>query len=222
MGDLKLHGTAFSPFVYRVIWALKLKGLDYEYIEEDLFNKSDLLLKYNPVYKKIPVLTHGGKPVAESSVILEYIEETWPHNPLLSADPHEKAVARFWFKFGDDKGLTIVEFCIKVGEEQEKAIQDSLEVLKILEEHGLGEKKFFGGESIGLADMALGWVAYWMCMLEEAAGIKLLEEHKFPRLFKWTKNFKEFPIIKENLPDYDQTLAHFKSIREKIVATATK
>ncbi|KAF6135826.1 hypothetical protein GIB67_028145 [Kingdonia uniflora] len=216
MGDLKLHGTASSPFVYRVIWALKLKGLDYEYVEEDLSNKSDLLLKYNPVYKRVPVLIHGGKPVAESSVILEYIEETWPHNPLLSADPHEKAVARFWSKFGDDKRPTIVGILIKVGEEQEKAIQDSLEVLKILEEHGLGEKEFFGGETIGLADMALGWMAYWMCMMEEAAGVKLFEEHKFPRLFKWTRNFKEFPIIKENLPDRNELLAYYKSLRKMI------
>ncbi|KAF6135827.1 hypothetical protein GIB67_028146 [Kingdonia uniflora] len=107
MGDLKLHGTTFSSFIYRVIWALKLKGLDYEYIE-DLFNKSDLLIKYCPVFKKVPVLTHGGKPVAESSIILEYIKKTWPHNPLLSVDPHEEAVARFWLKFGDDKGCSSI------------------------------------------------------------------------------------------------------------------
>ncbi|KAF6162156.1 hypothetical protein GIB67_008285 [Kingdonia uniflora] len=211
MEDLKLHGSIFSPFTCRVIWALKLKGLNFECIEEDMTNKSDLLLKYNPVYKKIPVLVHGGKPIVESSIILEYIEETWPQNPLLPVDPYEKAVARFWSKFADDKSLTLYGFFVKVGEEQEKAVQEGLEILRNLEEHGLGDKKFFGGETIGLADVGLGWIAFWLDVLEEIVGIKLLEESKFPRLFEWTNNFKEISIIKENLPDRDEMMAIMKS-----------
>lgn len=100
---MKLFVYWASPFALRVKWALELKGIEYDYIEEDLPNKSSLLLQYNPVHKKIPVLVHNGKPVAESLVIIEYIDETWKRNQLLPEDPYERAMVRFWAKFADDK-----------------------------------------------------------------------------------------------------------------------
>ncbi|XWS13539.1 hypothetical protein CRYUN_Cryun36dG0045300 [Craigia yunnanensis] len=36
-------------------------------------------------------------------IILEYIEEIWQHNFLLPSDPYDKAIARFWIKFAEDK-----------------------------------------------------------------------------------------------------------------------
>lgn len=95
--ELTLLGFWVSPTVARVQWALGLKGIkDYVYVEEDvMYNKSPLLLQLNPVHKKVPVLVHKEKPIAESDVILKYIDETWKYYPLFPHDPYENAKIHF-------------------------------------------------------------------------------------------------------------------------------
>lgn len=96
-----LHGMWASPFVKRVELALKIKAIPFEYVEEDLNNKTPDLLKFNPIYKKVPVLIHNGKPICESFVILEYIDQVWNKTDpaLLPQDPYKRAQIRFWADF---------------------------------------------------------------------------------------------------------------------------
>ncbi|KAF8402035.1 hypothetical protein HHK36_012986 [Tetracentron sinense] len=220
MEEVKLLGFTLSAFSNRVTWALKLKGIPYEYVEEDLSNKSALLLQYNPVHKKIPVLVHGGKPIVESLVILEYIEETWPQNLCCQKRPMREPKPGFGQNFAEDKSLTLYAFFLTDGEEHEKAIKDALEVLRVLEEQAFGEKKFFGGDTVGLADIAWGWMALWLGVMEEGVGEKLFEAHAFPRLHEWMENFMKVPAIKETLPERNGMLAHFKRQREKLIASS--
>jgi glutathione S-transferase len=106
MGEksVKVFGMWASPMVIRVEWALRLKGVAYEYIDEDLGNKSDALLRYNPVTKQVPVLVHDGEPIGESAIIVEYIDEVWKDGyPIMPADPYERAQARFWARYANEK-----------------------------------------------------------------------------------------------------------------------
>ena len=103
----------FWPSMYgmRTRIALREKGVDFEYRDENLREKSPLLLQMNPVHKKIPVLIHNGKPVCESAIQVQYIDEVWPHkNPILPSDPYQRAQARFWVDFIDKKVVDILCF----------------------------------------------------------------------------------------------------------------
>lgn len=100
--DVKLLGARASSYVNRVQFALNIKAVDYEFLLENFANKSDLLLKSNPVHKKVPVLIHVGKPISESRVIVEYIDEMWKDGPsILPSDPFDRAIARFWADYID-------------------------------------------------------------------------------------------------------------------------
>ncbi|KAL8508974.1 hypothetical protein ACS0TY_016239 [Phlomoides rotata] len=105
MGEVQVFGVWYSPYVRRVEMGLKKKRVEYEYeyVEEDLKNKSDLLLKYNPIYKKVPVMLHNENILVEFLSILEYIDEVWEGPPILPEDPYERARARFLAKFIDYK-----------------------------------------------------------------------------------------------------------------------
>jgi glutathione S-transferase len=67
---LKLFGSWAWSYTHRVQLALRLKGLEFEYVEEDLSSKGEDVLRLNPVYKMVPVLVHGGRALPESVVIL--------------------------------------------------------------------------------------------------------------------------------------------------------
>ncbi|OIT04902.1 PREDICTED: probable glutathione S-transferase [Nicotiana attenuata] len=210
MAEVKLLGFWYSPFSHRVEWALKLKGVKYEYREEDRDNKSSLLLQSNPVYKKVPVLIHNGKPIVESIVILEYIDETFEGPSILSKDPYDRALARFWAKFLDDKVTAIVNTFLRQGEEQEKGKNEVCEMLKVLDNE-LKDKKFFVGDKFGFADIAANLVAFWLGVFEEASGVVLVTSENFPNFCKWRHEYINCSQVKESLPPRDELLAFYRA-----------
>ncbi|XP_004492376.1 probable glutathione S-transferase [Cicer arietinum] len=217
--ELKLFGMRLSPFVSRVEIALKLKGVEYKYELEKMGNLSETLINYNPVYKKVPVLVHNEKPVSESLVILEYIDEIWKQNPILPSDPYKRSLARFWSNFIDDKCFSAMgkTFYTIDEHERETSIEETKVAIQILENE-LNDK-FFGGEDIGFLDITAVLIAYWLPILYEAIGLKLFTNDKFPKLYKWSQDFNNHPIVKETLPPRETLLAFYIAHYESLAAS---
>ncbi|KAJ1700550.1 hypothetical protein LUZ63_000329 [Rhynchospora breviuscula] len=215
--EVKLFGNWASTFTRRVEWALKLKGIEYEFVNEDIpYNKSEELLRLNPVTKKIPVLVHNGKPLAESLVILEYIDDTWTEGySIMPKDPYDRAQARFWAKFADDKCISAMSgVSTSLGEAQQKMLQEAREAFQTLEQ-ALGSKQYFGGDQIGYLDLAIGLFAFWMPILEEIVNVSVVDNENAPLLKEWFARILDVDMIKTNLPHRDKMYELSKQRREE-------
>ncbi|KAL7218467.1 hypothetical protein ACSBR2_011683 [Camellia fascicularis] len=208
-----------SMFGMRVRIALAEKGIEYECKEEDLWNKSSLLLEMNPVHKKVPVLIHNGKPVCESLIAVEYIDEVWNEKaPLLPTDPYQKAQARFWADYVDkkvyDMGRKILYSSVE--EEKEEGKKGLIECLKVLEGE-LGDKPYFGGEVFGFVDIALVTFYSWFYAYETLGNFSL--EQECPKLISWAKRcIEKNESVSKSLPHQHKIYDFVLDVNKKLKA----
>ena len=115
MSNLILYDFGNSVCCQKVRVTLVEKGLDWEARRVDLFKTE----QYDPTYLKlnpkgvVPTLVHGDTPVIESTLICEYIDETFPDPPLMPNDAAGRARMRLWSKFVDEglfDGVTELSF----------------------------------------------------------------------------------------------------------------
>jgi glutathione S-transferase len=94
-----LHGASGSPFVRKVQVALALKALPFEQRQQIPFTKDPEYRKLNPL-GKIPTLQDGDLTLCDSTVICEYLEDSYPLPPLYPANSVDKARARWYEELG--------------------------------------------------------------------------------------------------------------------------
>jgi len=102
---ITLYTHIMSPCAQKVRIVLAEKNLPWTAHPIDLPNKENLqswYLALNPL-GVVPTLVHNDQPVIESSVICEYLEDTFPQLSLRPADPVQVARMRVWLKHIDNK-----------------------------------------------------------------------------------------------------------------------
>lgn len=102
---LELYTHPMSPCAQKVRIVLAEKQLGWGVRHVDLARKENLrpeYLKLNPL-GVVPTLVHDGKPVIESNIICEFVDDLYPTPSLRPKDPHAIASMRFWMKQVDGK-----------------------------------------------------------------------------------------------------------------------
>ncbi len=168
----KLVSFDICPYVERSRIVLE-KGLphDVEYI--DLAHKPAWFLEVSPM-GRVPVLLVDGRPVFESMIINELVNELHPDPPLFPQDPVARAEARGWIVFANDVAMPAGSAAMlalaggATGEALAKPLAAVRDAFGKLEQKLAGGGPFFLGRDFSLVDasyapffrrwrMAEGW-----------------------------------------------------------------
>lgn len=101
---LVLYHSLFSTCSQKVRLCLAEKELDWTSEHIDLYKNEQLSKDYLAINPNgvVPTLVHNGAVVTDSSVIIEYLDEVFPHRSLTPSTPYARAKMRSWMRFFEE------------------------------------------------------------------------------------------------------------------------
>jgi glutathione S-transferase len=180
---ITLYDAARCPYCARVRIVLAEKGLEFDVVEIDLKDRPAWLYLKNPS-GRVPVLEEDDRPLPESAVIMEFLEERYPEPPLLPPDPADRAFVRL-VVFRDYE-LTDPYYAFRRGED---GAGEALAAALARLDTSLRERPFLGGSEYGLADIAY---VPWILRARDMLAVDLAG---FPAVFGWLARLEERPAV---------------------------
>jgi glutathione S-transferase len=181
---ITLYNAARCPYVARVRIVLAEKGIEYEAVEIDLSDRPAWYYEKNPTGRVPTIEEDDGRPLPESVVIMEFLEERYPEPALLPPDPADRAFVRLRI-FRDDE-LTSPYYALRRGEE---GAREQFDAALGKFDARLAEQPYLGGAEYSLADIAL---VPWFLRARDMLGV---EYDGFPAVADWLARLEERPAI---------------------------
>ena len=108
------------------------------------------------------------------------------------------------------------------GESRQRFRTEAEQNLSLLEAQ-LEGRRFFGGDAIGLVDIAGSALAHWLGAVEEVGrAAPLLTDEAYPALCRWAKRYVADETVEQCLPKRDELVALFSAFKEMLQATSQK
>ncbi len=163
---MKLLGSTSSPYVRKVRVVMAEKKLDYAFVTEDVWGADTTIAESNPLGKVPCLIMEGAEALFDSRVIVEYLDTLSPVGKLIPSVGRERAEIKTWEALADGlmdaailarleatwTGRTKAQRSQAWIDRQMRKVTDAVKAM----DRGLGEKPFYGGIHLSLADIAVG------------------------------------------------------------------
>ncbi len=203
--SIDLYTWQYCPFAQRTRIALAVKGIEHNEHELDITKKPypDWFMKLSP-NGKVPTLVHDGRPLYESEVISEYVDEVFDGPKLLPEDPYQRAVVRLLIAYGSEK---FVPLLYKLLRNQDEARDEELKAQALdawrwidarLREFGSGDKFLFDGPT--LAEYSFGPFFQRWRIVEHYRYFDVPDTPEFSRIRAWREVSEGLDIVRDTAP----------------------
>ena len=182
---MTLYSGTTCPFSQRCRFVLFEKGMDFQVIDVDVFNKPEDLAIISPD-NKVPVLVERDLIPHEANIINEYIDERFPHPQLMPADPVMRARARlFLHRFENElyAHIPVIESGVaKAADKARQIVSDNLTQIAPV----FAKQKYMLGDDFSMLDVAIApllWRLdhYGIRLSNDAASLMKYAERLFAR-----------------------------------------
>lgn len=114
---LKLFHNDMSVCAQKVRLVMVHKELQWEGVHLNLRAGDQFQPEFQKINPKgvVPVLQHNGSTITESNAIIEYLDEVFPHPPLMPDNPIKRAIVRNWMirlDAGLHENIAVISFCV--------------------------------------------------------------------------------------------------------------
>ncbi len=187
-------------YSHRVRIVLAEKGVTVDIINIDPGDKPEELADLNP-YNSLPTLLDRDLVLYESKIMMEYLDERFPHPPLLPVYPVARGQCRLWIYRMERDWCALVD-AIEAGQGGEssleaarKDLRDSLVGVAPI----FGDKPFFMSDEFTLVDCCLGPILWRLPKL----GVQLPQTKQTKPLFDYMNRIFQMKAFGASLSEQE-------------------
>ena len=195
--SMTLFSDARDHYSHRVRMVLAEKGVTCDIIDVDPSHKPEDLAEINP-YNSLPTLLDRDLVLYEANVIMEYLDERFPHPPLLPVYPVQRALSRLWITRVEKEWSGRLDI-LMAGKGRETVITRARKELResvVSIAPIFSEKPFFMNEEFTLVDCCVTPILWRL----KHAGISLPERSTRP-LQKYMQTMFERESFRQSLTE---------------------